>query len=111
MPLQPQHSARAGALLGDKAHWRLGQQLNQNWHWSYQLTAQQGISIDANDRKTGYSTHDINVNWQALPDLELTLALHNLTDKRYISHSTLRQNGFATEEPGRDLRFAIRYQF
>lgn len=111
LPLQPQHSARAGAILGDKAHWRVGQQLNQQWHWSYQLTAQQGISIDANDRKTGYSTHDINLNWQALPDLELTLALHNLTDKRYISHSTLRQNGFATEEPGRDLRFAIRYQF
>ncbi|MFN3899904.1 MAG: TonB-dependent receptor domain-containing protein [Alishewanella aestuarii] len=111
LPEQPQHSARAGALLGDKVHWRLGQQLNQDWHWSYQLTVQQGISIDANDRKTGYSTHDLNLNWQVLPDLELTLALHNLTDKRYISHSTLRQNGFATEEPGRDLRFAVRYQF
>lgn len=111
LPVLPQHSARAGALLGDKAHLRLGQQLTPTWHWSYQLTVQQGITINELDRKAGFSTHDLNINWQAMPDLELTLALHNLTDKRYISHSTLRQNGFATEEPGRDLRLAVSYQF
>lgn len=111
LPLLPQHSARAGAELGDKAHVRVSQQLNAAWEWSYQLTVQQGLTLDSREHKAGYSTHDVQLNWQAMPQLQVTLALQNLTDKRYISHSTLRQNGFATEEPGRDIRFALNYAF
>ncbi|MEN3159335.1 TonB-dependent receptor [Alkalimonas sp. NCh-2] len=111
LPEQPQHRARAGTELGDKFHLRLNYQLTSDWQAGYQLTAQHGLTLTDDSRKPGYVTHNLHLNWQALPQLELTLAAQNLTDKHYISHSTLWQNGFATEEPGRDLRIALHYQF
>lgn len=125
--------ARAGAPSGDKLVWDNRYRIAPGLTLGYTLTAVNGLrklpnvapptvapppgtthsrNIEIRAR-SGYALHDVQLEWQpaGLRDFTLSLSAHNLFDKRYSNHTTLSQSGFATEEPGRDVRVSLRYRF
>ena len=71
--------------------------------------------------KPGYSVHDLYASWRpfANDDLKVTLAIKNLFDKNYLSHSSVedfRNNaGYeiiaGSPEAGRDIRLSVAARF
>ncbi len=71
--------------------------------------------------KPGYSVHDLYVDWLLLADdqLRLTLAVQNLLDETYRSHSSVADYSHIPDyegivgvnEPGRDIRLGLGYRF
>ena len=118
LPEQAQFLARFGAPHGNKLVLNLDYSVRENLEFGYALThvarlknvpEGQGIYME----KPGYSVHDMYLNWQPLGmrQLSLDFAVRNLFDKSYSRHTTLSQNGFSTQEPGRDVRVGMRYVF
>jgi hemoglobin/transferrin/lactoferrin receptor protein len=113
-PFKP--ARRVGTAQGDR------QTLDSQWHVLPGLTA--GYTLNAVRRlddvpiaavqRAGYVLHDVQLQWQpaALRALSLALAVRNLGDKRYTSHSSLDGGtGNILPEPGRDVRVSANYQF
>ncbi|MGF6116769.1 hemoglobin/transferrin/lactoferrin receptor protein [Janthinobacterium lividum] len=113
-PLNP--ARRVGTALGDRLTW------DSHWQMLPGLTA--GYTLNAVRRlddvpkaavqRAGYVLHDIQLQWQpaALRALSLALAVRNLGDKRYTSHSSLDGGvGNILPEPGRDVRVSASYHF
>ena len=113
-PLNP--ARRVGTALGDRLTW------DSHWRMLPGLTA--GYTVNAVRRlddvpkaavqRAGYVLHDVQLQWQpaALRALSLALAVRNLGDKRYTSHSSLDGGvGNILPEPGRDVRVSAHYQF
>jgi hemoglobin/transferrin/lactoferrin receptor protein len=118
LPNQPQFLARFGAPTGNRAVLNLGYRLNDALRLSYTLTGVRGLDEVQSGQsvfspKPGYSTHDVYLNWQpaAWPAVTVDFAVRNLFDREYAAHSTFTQNGFATQEPGRDVRLSVGYTF
>ncbi len=118
LPSEPQFLARYGAPLGDRLTVSIDRTVGSEWRVGYTLTAvDRARHVPTNQSvflpQPGYATHDLALNWQpaALAGFGLGLALRNLTDRLYVRHTTFTQNGFATEEPGRDLRLTVAYRF
>ena len=118
LPDLPQFLVRFGAPQGDKVVLNLGYGLTDNLDFGYTLTAVRDLDdVPANQtvyiKKPGYATHDLYVNWRprGLRGLSLDLSARNLLDKRYSRHSTLSESGLSTLDPGRDIRFGMRYVF
>jgi hemoglobin/transferrin/lactoferrin receptor protein len=118
LPAEPQFLARYGAPLGDRLTVSVDRALGAEWRFGYTLTAvDRARDVPANQivflPQPGYATHDLTLNWQpaALAGVEVALAIRNLTDRLYVRHTTFTQDGFATEEPGRDLRLTLAYRF
>jgi hemoglobin/transferrin/lactoferrin receptor protein len=118
LPAEPQFLARYGAPLGDRLTVSVDRALGAEWRFGYTLTAvDRARDVPANQivflPQPGYATHDLTLNWQpaALAGVEVALAIRNLTDRLYVRHTTFTQDGFATEEPGRDLRLTVAYRF
>ncbi|MEE4297494.1 MAG: TonB-dependent receptor [Wenzhouxiangella sp.] len=118
LPNQAQFLVRFGAPTGNRGVLNLGYQILDSLNLSYTLTGvrrldeiQSGQSVFS--PKAGYSTHDIYLNWQppAWPDATISFAVRNLLDREYAAHSTFTQNGFATQESGRDVRLTLGYTF
>lgn len=118
LPLSPQFIARAGAPLGDKLVWDTRYALGEAWTFGYTLTAArrtddipagQAVYIE----RPGYVLHDLQAVWRPArwEALSLALAVNNLGDRRYSNPTTLTERGFATEEPGRDVRMTVSYAF
>ncbi len=63
--------------------------------------------------RPGYVLHDVQFTWspRQWSGVTASLAVHNLADKRYSSHATLTERGFATEEAGRDVRLSLAWAF
>ncbi|WP_278977127.1 TonB-dependent receptor domain-containing protein [Oligella urethralis] len=84
---------RKGAALGDRLTWSHRWQVNEEISLAYHLNAVRrnkdvpGSSIE----RPGYALHDTQAQWEpkAVPGLSLNFAVHNLTDKRYSSHTSI----------------------
>lgn len=118
LPNQAQFLVRFGAPTGNRAVFKLDYELNEALRLGYTLTAVRGLDEIQSGQsvfspKPGYSTHDVFINWQPAPwpALSVDFAVRNLFDREYAAHSTLTQNGFATQEPGRDVRLSLGYTF
>jgi len=118
LPNQPQFLARFGAPTGNRAVLNVGYRLRPGIDLGYTLTGVRRLSEVQQDQivfipRPGYSTHDIFLNWQppALEAVSVRFAVRNLFDRRYSAHSTFTQAGFATQEPGRDVRLSVAYAF
>ncbi|WFE69173.1 TonB-dependent receptor [Thiomicrospira sp. R3] len=113
LPPQMHFAARTGAPTGDTLVWDNQFYLNQGWALGYTLTSVEALNNPPNNRmkRPGYILHDVQAKWDATKNLSLAFAVNNLLDRKYINHTTLEQDGFATEEPGRDIRLSVRYDF
>lgn len=118
LPPDPQFIARIGAPRGSQLVWEsravpvAGVTLGYSLRRTGRLTtvpANQMVYIP----KPGFTLHDVQLTWEPgfMAGFALELAATNLTDKRYVAHSTLTERGFATEEAGRDIRLSIRYRY
>lgn len=114
-------SARVGVSTGDRLVLDSLWQARPDLSLGYTLTAVDRLTDVPPGRpeKPGYVVHDLQMQWQpqaAKGQLELTLALENLFDKRYAEHSTVRvfdNNGseLASWEAGRNLRLGLDWRF
>lgn len=118
LPSEAQFIARAGAPIGGKLVWDTRYALSDAWSFGYTLTgAQRADDIPSGQGvyipRPGYVLHDVQAVWRprAWSGFSLALAAYNLGDRRYSNPTTLTQGGFATEEPGRDLRVTASYAF
>jgi hemoglobin/transferrin/lactoferrin receptor protein len=118
LPALPQFLARFGAPLGDRAVLTVGYDVSAAMQLGYTLTAVRRLERVPEDQivftpKPGYATHDVFVRWVPArqPAVSVDFAVRNLFDKRHVNHATFTQNGFATEEPGRDLRVTLGYRY
>ena len=113
-PLSP--ARRVGTALGDRLTWDSQWQMLPGLTAGYTLNAVQRLDDvpKAAVQRAGYVLHDVQLQWQpaALRTLSLALAVRNLGDKRYTSHSSLDGgSGNILPEPGRDVRVSASYQF
>lgn len=113
-PLSP--ARRVGTALGDRLTWDSQWQVLPGLTAGYTLNAVRRLDDvpKAAVQRAGYVLHDVQLQWQpaALRALSLALAVRNLGDKRYTSHSSLDGgSGNILPEPGRDVRVSASYQF
>lgn len=113
-PLSP--ARRVGTALGDRLTWDSQWQVLPGLTAGYTLNAVRRLDVvpKAAVQRAGYVLHDVQLQWQpaALRALSLALAVRNLGDKRYTSHSSLDGgSGNILPEPGRDVRVSASYQF
>ena len=113
-PLNP--ARRVGTALGDRLTWDSQWQVQPGLTAGYTLNAVRRLDDvpKAAVQRAGYVLHDVQLQWQpaALRALSLALAVRNLGDKRYTSHSSLDGGtGNILPEPGRDVRVSANYQF
>lgn len=113
-PLNP--ARRVGTALGDRLTWDSQWQVLPGLTAGYTLNAVRRLDDvpKAAVQRAGYVLHDVQLQWQpaALRALSLALAVRNLCDKRYTSHSSLDGGtGNILPEPGRDVRVSANYQF
>ncbi|MNM04503.1 Heme transporter BhuA precursor [compost metagenome] len=113
-PLSP--ARRVGTALGDRLTWDSQWQVLPGLTAGYTLNAVRRLDDvpKAAVQRAGYVLHDVQLQWQpaALRALNLALAVRNLGDKRYTSHSSLDGgSGNILPEPGRDVRVSASYQF
>lgn len=112
-PVSPQR--RVGATLGDRLSWDIRWQAAPGLAAGYTLNAVRRLDdLPAGAAaRPGYAIHAVQLQWQpaAARGLKLALALRNLADKRYVSHSSLDGGiGNILPEPGRDLRAMLSWQ-
>lgn len=105
---------RVGAYDTKKLAGNLGVELTKTLYADYTINAVEGI--DEPIQRSGYVTHDISTKWQPSVNSSWTyfLAVNNLTDKYYGSHSSIASRSNAElyrYEAGRDFRFAVKYEF
>lgn len=113
-PLNP--ARRVGTALGDRLTWDSQWQVLPGLTAGYTLNAVRRLDDvpKAAVQRAGYVLHDVQLQWQpaALRALSLAVAVRNLGDKRYTSHSSLDGGtGNILPEPGRDVRVSANYQF
>jgi hemoglobin/transferrin/lactoferrin receptor protein len=114
MPPEPQFIARTGAPRGDQWVWDNRAAIGDRLTFGYTLRVTGRLSeVPAGQivyiPKPGFTLHDVQMSYR-LPtkfDALLDLAVTNLTDKEYVAHSTLTQNGLGTQDPGRDIRVSL----
>lgn len=114
LPPEPQFIARFGAPTGAKLVWDTRWQVRPALLLGYTLTAARRVAeVPVNQAvfipRAGYALHNVQLVWRpARPawgaQPTLALAVNNLADRRYSSQVTFTERGFATEEPGRNLR-------
>lgn len=119
--------ARGGKPVGVMRRDSAGQGNRLVWdnRWQLDPTITLGYTLEAVSRlrdvpagepeRPGYALHSVQGEWRpgSLKELTVRLAVHNLFDKRYASHTTLYAGaaGGIVEEPGRDIRLELQYQY
>ncbi|MFN7054780.1 TonB-dependent receptor domain-containing protein [Hyphomonas sp.] len=118
LPPDPQFIARAGAPRGDQLTWDTRLDVSETLSFGYVLRYVSDLKSVPPGQivyipRPGYTQHDIQLTWQPpfLRGLAVDTSVTNLSDERYVAHPTLTQDGFATEEAGRDIRVALSYRF
>ena len=105
---------RLTAPTGDTLVW------DHRWQASERLTLGYTLELVADledvpagePERDGYHIHSVRAQWQPLPDLELSMAVDNLFDRRYASHTSLYSSTTGIlDEPGRDIRLGLAYNF
>lgn len=118
LPLQAQFLARVGAPTQGKLVWDSRLALSDSWGLGYTFTAVEGLDTPPAGQavyieRPGYSLHDVQVTWRA-PGVRrwgVALAVNNVFDRTYSNLTTFTEQGFATEEPGRDIRLTVDVAF
>ncbi|SFR56348.1 TonB-dependent receptor domain-containing protein [Thiomicrospira sp. ALE5] len=113
LPEQMHFAARTGAPTSDTLIWDNTFKVSNDLSLGYTLTSVEALNKvpDGRMKRPGYVLHDVQAKWEAARNLSFSFAVNNLLDEKYINHNTLEQDGFATEEPGRDFRVSVRYDF
>lgn len=121
LPLAPQFIVRAGAPRGDQIVWENRWSPVSSVDFGYTLRRTHALDsvpvVTAADvvyiPKTGYTLHDLRAAWRpaSFDNVAVELSIMNVLDERYVAHSTLTQNGLATEEAGRDVRVSVSYRY
>lgn len=107
---------RVGAAVGDRLAWDIRWQAAPDLVAGYTLNAARRLDdVPAGAvERPGYAIHEVQLEWQpaAVHGLRVALAVRNLGDKRYVSHSSLDGGtGNILPEPGRDVRATLAWQF
>jgi hemoglobin/transferrin/lactoferrin receptor protein len=98
----------------------LDYQLNSQWSFGWNGHFVKGNEVDSpvlgEANQPGYGVHDLYAQWMpsTTEDVRIALTVRNIFDKNYISHSSVADydpvlSGY--EEPGRDVRLSVAYQF
>jgi hemoglobin/transferrin/lactoferrin receptor protein len=119
LPELPQFIARAGAPVGPTFIWDSHVEATPRLTvgWTFTAVGQQPDLVPGQPPifipQAGYTVADAQLLWRPsrLRDLTVAVAGNNLFDRRFVSHTTLTQDGFATEEPGRNLRVTLGWGF
>ena len=112
-------------LIQDTFIAQLDYRLNPQWNFGWNARFVKGndnIETSAGEiDKPGYGVHDFYVQWlpSASEDIRLTLTVRNVFDKNYLDHASVGDfehiagyegvRGF--NEPGRDIRLSVAWQF
>ncbi len=105
---------RLTAPTGDTLVWDNRWQASERLSLGYtlELVADLEDVPSGEPERDGYHIHSIRAQWQPLHDLELGLAVNNLFDRRYASHTSLYSQATGIlDEPGRDIRLSLAYTF
>jgi len=107
---------RKAAGSGDQLVWDTRWSPRENITLGYTLTAVARLDEVPEDQeeRAGYVLHDIQARWRPAktPDLTLSLAIHNLFDRRYADQASIASSTTGiVHEPGRDVRLALNYRF
>lgn len=107
---------RKAAGSGDQLLWDTRWSPREDMTLGYTLTAVAGLNDVPTDQdeRPGYVLHDIQAEWQpsTLRNLSLSLAVHNLFDRRYADQASIASSTTGVvDEPGRDVRLAVSYRF
>lgn len=118
LPLQPQFLARTGAPAQGKLVWDARYAIAPQLTLGYTFTAVEGLDTAPAGQavfipRPGYTLHDVQLGWRSAGTRQwgVALAVNNLLDRRYSTLTTFTELGFATEEPGRDVRVTIDLAF
>ncbi|WP_416274569.1 TonB-dependent receptor domain-containing protein [Lamprobacter sp.] len=107
---------RFGAPVGDRLVWDTNWSPREDVTLGYTLTAVDSVDDvpEGESERPGYTLHNIRAEWQPrmAEGLTLSLAVHNLFDRRYADQASLASSTTGViDEPGRDIRLALSYQF
>lgn len=119
LPRLPQFVARTGAPVGPTLVWDSQFSPAPAWTMGATLTAvgRQGQTIAGDPAifiaRPGYSHVGTQLlwrpSWRGSPSI--AVAIDNLFDRRFVSHTTFTQDGLATEEAGRNIRLSVGTRF
>lgn len=105
---------RLTAPTGDTLVWDNRWQATDTLSFGYRLE----LVADLKDvpqgepQRDGYHIHSVRAHWSPVQDLELALAIDNMFDRRYANHTSLfSQSTGVLDEPGRDVRLSLAYNF
>jgi hemoglobin/transferrin/lactoferrin receptor protein len=104
------------AAHGDKLVWDSKFEITPTLSGGYTLTLFDDLDRlpSGSEKKEGYITHKIRLDWRLSKKSPYLLALvvRNLTDEYYVDHSSFAVSGYSTTpEAGRDIRAEIRATF
>lgn len=107
---------RTAGSYGDRIIANFDYDVSKNLEFGYQILGQLKNDNPSNDNvnnKAGYVVHNVNASFtpQEFKNLTFSLAINNLFDKDYASHTSMVANGEAVGEAGRDVRVSLKYKF
>ncbi|WP_418184641.1 TonB-dependent receptor domain-containing protein [Aliarcobacter vitoriensis] len=107
---------RTAGSYGDRIIANFDYDVSKNLGFGYQILGQLKNDNPSNDNvnnKAGYVIHNLNASFtpQEFKNLTFSLAVNNLFDKDYASHTSMVANGEAVGEAGRDVRVSLKYKF
>ncbi|RBQ31702.1 hypothetical protein CRU92_05670 [Arcobacter sp. FW59] len=107
---------RTAGSYGDRIIANFDYDVSKNLGFGYQILGQLKNDNPSNDNvnnKAGYVIHNLNASFtpQEFKNLTFSLAVNNLFDKDYASHTSMVANGEAVGESGRDVRVSLKYKF
>lgn len=107
---------RVAGSYGDKIVANFDYDVSKNLSFGYTIVGalkNNNPSSDDVNNKAGYAIHNLNASFtpQEFKNLTFSLAVNNVFDKDYTSHTSLVSNGEAVGEAGRDVRVSLRYKF
>lgn len=118
LALLPQFLARVAAPVEGKLVWDSRYAIDDAWTVGYTFSAVEGLDAAPPGQivfiaRPGYALHDVQLTWRSPQTRHwgVAFAINNLLDRRYSSPATFTQSGFATDEPGRDIRLTVDYAF
>lgn len=121
LPEAPQFIVRSGSPRGDQWVWDTRFRASPGFEFGYAVRRVNELTdVPAAAAgsvvyipKQGYTLIDLQASWRPvfLNGVSLDVSVMNLSDERYVAHSTLTQDGFATEEAGRDVRISLSYRY
>lgn len=105
---------RLTAPTGDTLVWDNRWQATDALSFGYtlELVADLKSVPQGQPQRDGYHIHSVRAHWNPVRDLELAFAVDNLFDRRYANHTSLfSQSTGILDEPGRDIRLSLAYNF